>query len=147
MLSNTCKYAIRAVIYLAINNSEDKKIGIKEISSKLSIPMPFLGKILQVLAKHKILHSTKGPHGGFSIGKELNEISLLNIVEIIDGLDAFNNCVIGMHTCSCNEEESLKCPVHVQFYQARKNLYDIFRNETIEKIVNQVDSELDFIKL
>jgi Rrf2 family protein len=147
MLSNTCKYAIRAVIYLAVHNVDDKKIGIKEISSHLEIPTPFLGKILQVLAKHKILLSTKGPHGGFCIGKKLHEISLLNIVEIIDGLDVFNNCVIGMHSCNCNAEESLKCPVHEQFYQERNNLYRIFKNETIEKIVNQVGSNLDFIKL
>lgn len=147
MLSNTCKYAIRAVIYLAVNNGIDKKIGIKEISSQLDIPTPFLGKILQVLAKHKILASTKGPHGGFSIGKDLNDITLLNIVEIIDGLDVFNNCVIGMHTCNCNAQESLKCPVHEQFYHARNNFYELFKGETIYKIVKQVDSNLDFIKL
>ena len=45
MLSNTSKYAIRAVIYLALYAGEEKKIGIKEISKDLSIPTPFLGKI------------------------------------------------------------------------------------------------------
>ena len=62
MLSNTSKYAIRAVIYLALFAGKEKKIGIKQISTDLSIPTPFLGKILQTLAKHKLLSSTKGPH-------------------------------------------------------------------------------------
>ena len=47
MLSNTSKYAIRAVIYLALYAGEEKKIGIKQISNELKIPTPFLGKILQ----------------------------------------------------------------------------------------------------
>ena len=66
MLSNTCKYAIRAVVYLSVYGSDQKMIGIKEISAALDIPSPFLSKILQTLARKKILHSIKGPHGGFS---------------------------------------------------------------------------------
>ena len=49
MISNTCKYAIRAVLYLAIHEKENEKIGIKKISEDLEMPSPFLGKILQVM--------------------------------------------------------------------------------------------------
>ena len=84
MLSNTCKYAIRALIYLAKNASGDQKIGIKKISEDLGIPSPFLGKILQSLAKQKILSSTKGPHGGFGMGMKAKDIRLYDIVVIID---------------------------------------------------------------
>jgi Rrf2 family protein len=84
MLSNTCKYAIRSVIYLSINAKENQKIGIKKISEELDIPTPFLGKILQSLARQKLLTSTKGPHGGFGMGKDPSEITLMNIVEIVD---------------------------------------------------------------
>jgi Rrf2 family iron-sulfur cluster assembly transcriptional regulator len=58
MLSNTCKYAIRAVVYISVFGSKEKKTGIKEISEKLEIPTPFLGKILQSLARNKVLTST-----------------------------------------------------------------------------------------
>ena len=53
MLSNTSKYGIKAVLYLAreTQTETDKWIGIKKISSDLKIPMPFLGKILQMLAR------------------------------------------------------------------------------------------------
>ena len=49
MLSNTCKYALRALIYLAKFSKEDKMIGIKKISEDLKLSSPFLGKILHVI--------------------------------------------------------------------------------------------------
>jgi len=66
MLSNTCKYAVRALIYLGKYSVDGTKIGIKKISSDLIIPTPFLGKILQNLVKQKVLVSTKGPNGGLA---------------------------------------------------------------------------------
>lgn len=59
MLSSTCKYGIRAVTYIASKSKDNKKIGIKQISRDLDLPTPFLAKILQMLAKQKILSSTK----------------------------------------------------------------------------------------
>lgn len=147
MLSNTCKYAIRAVIYLATHKGDEKKIGIKEISNELDIPTPFLGKILQSLAKHKLLSSTKGPHGGFCFARPVDEISLYDIVEIIDGLDLFENCLIGMHPCKSNEDDSLRCPVHDQFSEIRSKLFDLFKTETIAKIVANMDGRIDVFKL
>ena len=111
MLSNTSKYAIRAVIYLALYAGEEKKIGIKQISKELSIPTPFLGKILQTLAKHKLLSSTKGPHGGFGLGKPADEITLIEIVDIIDGQDIFKKCMIRLE--DCNEKEP--CSAHKKY--------------------------------
>ena len=69
MLSNSCKYGIRAVVYLASRHTKSN-IGIKEISGDLGLPSPFLAKILQQLAKHKILNSVKGPNGGFTLKRK-----------------------------------------------------------------------------
>ena len=131
MLSNTCKYAIRAVLYLAVNQKESTKIGIKKISEDLEMPSPFLGKILQVLSKNKMLDSTKGPHGGFSLGKNANDISLLDIVEIIDGLDFFHECVIGVRICEDDPEKKKLCPFHTELDPLRDKLYDQFKSLTI----------------
>ncbi|MCW3785167.1 RrF2 family transcriptional regulator [Plebeiibacterium sediminum] len=147
MLSNTCKYAVRSVIYLALNNEEDKKIGIKKISEDLDIPTPFLGKILQQLVKQKMLLSTKGPHGGFSIGKNPADITLLDIVKIIDGMDMFEMCLIGMNTCKAAHAQQLPCPVHEKFCEVRAELFKLFKTETIENIVNRVDQKLDYYLL
>ncbi len=147
MLSNTCKYAIRAVIYLGLNNGIEKKIGIKEISKELDIPTPFLGKILQTLAKKKLLNSTKGPNGGFGIAKPLNKISLLNIVEIIDGNDLFENCLIGMYSCSSNHKKGLECPVHNDYHELRNRLFQFYKGQTIQLIIDNMKNKEDLIKL
>ncbi|HRW62986.1 MAG TPA: Rrf2 family transcriptional regulator [Bacteroidales bacterium] len=138
MLSNTCKYAIRAVIYLALNESENKKIGIKEISQELDIPTPFLGKILQTLAKNKLLLSTKGPNGGFRLGKAADKISLLNIIEIIDGLDLFDNCLIGLRSCSASADTDLQCPIHHKYFPISKQLHNLFKTETIGMLAKEI---------
>ncbi|MCT4613688.1 MAG: Rrf2 family transcriptional regulator [Marinifilaceae bacterium] len=135
MLSNTCKYAIRSVIYLAVNAGQEKKIGIKKISEDLNIPTPFLGKILQNLAKQKLLSSTKGPHGGFGMGKEAEDISLIDIVEIVDGLDMFNSCIIGINPCKLKAGAE-PCPVHSQFETIRKEIFDLFSSKTISELLD-----------
>jgi len=135
MLSNTSKYAIRAVIYLSLNGNKNSKIGIKQISKDLEIPTPFLGKILQSLAKHKLLASTKGPHGGFSLGKEAHDISLMDIVEVIDGLDNFNMCVLGLKNCTDNEKN---CPIHSNYATIREQLKTLFQSENIGILVDKI---------
>lgn len=134
MLSNTCKYAVRAVIYLAMNEEEGKKIGIKQISKDLDIPAPFLGKILQTLAKHKLLSSTKGPHGGFSLGRNPNDITLLDIVEIIDGNEFFNQCLIGLEICHYSPYHEKDCPFHPKSGPIRSTLYKLFKEQTVGEL-------------
>ena len=131
MLSNTSKYAIRAVIYLALHAGEEKKIGIKQISKDLHIPTPFLGKILQTLAKQKLLSSTKGPHGGFGLGKPAEKIALIEIVDIIDGQDLFKKCMIRLD--ECNEKEP--CSAHRKYVEIRENLHTLFQKENISDFV------------
>jgi len=134
MLSNTSKYAIRAVIYLALNAGEEKKIGIKQISKDLNIPTPFLGKILQTLAKHKLLSSTKGPHGGFGLGRSANQIFLIDIVDIIDGQDIFNKCLIRLD--DCNEKEP--CSMHNKYVEIRKSLHSLFQEQKISELIDEI---------
>lgn len=138
MLSNTCKYGIRAVVYLAIYQEENQKIGIKKISEDLGIPAPFLGKILQNLAKNKLLSSTKGPHGGFALGRDSHKIRLLDIVEIIDGLDFFNQCLIGLKICEQSPEHSQKCSFHPKSEPIRREIYELFKTQTIGELADEL---------
>lgn len=142
MLSSTCKYGIRAVTYIASKSKDNKKIGIKQISRDLDLPTPFLAKILQMLAKQKILSSTKGPHGGFSLLKDPKSVTLYDIVFTIDGSDPFDNCII--HNCSCNsvDDEKLSCPLHKDYARIRTSLVKLFSKRTIYSLVreaNQID--------
>ncbi len=133
MLSNTCKYAIRAVVYLSVFASEEKKIGIKEISEELKIPSPFLGKILQSLAKHKLLHSIKGPHGGFCLGRPAEELALMDIIEIVDGTDIFDTCLI--RTSQCSDAEP--CGIHESITSVRTEIRNFFSNQTVNDLATE----------
>lgn len=133
MISNTSKYAIRAVIYLALFASEEKKSGIKEISAELDIPTPFLGKILQMLAKKNILNSSKGPHGGFSLQRPAMDISIMEIIEIIDGTDFFNTCVI--RTTKCSHEAP--CGMHDKVAPLQREIKSLFMTETIADLASE----------
>jgi Rrf2 family iron-sulfur cluster assembly transcriptional regulator len=147
MLSNTCKYAVRALIYLGKYSSDGTKIGIKKISSDLLIPTPFLGKILQNLVKQKILVSTKGPNGGFGLGKKPDEISLYDIVRIVDGEDFFKNCLIGLQPCATHAANEKPCPVHQRFGPIRAQLLLFYKETTIAEILGDINGFEDIIRL
>lgn len=146
MLSNTCKYAIRALIYLANYSEQNKKIGIKKISDDLKMPSPFLGKILQSLAREKILMSTKGPNGGFSLGRKSEEISLYDIVVHVDGEKYFNNCIIRLDPCSCYTEEISTCPVHRRFSNLRNDLIVFYKETNLADIIEDFEISGEIIE-
>lgn len=132
MISNTCKYAIRAMLYLAIKDPKgERNIGIKEISKELDLPAPFLGKVLQIIAKNKLLHSTKGPNGGFSLNKDPEKISLYDIVVIIDTDDLFNNCLIGLKICEDDDLKKELCPFNKHSEPLRDEIKAVFQKVTI----------------
>ncbi|MBN2633107.1 MAG: Rrf2 family transcriptional regulator [Bacteroidales bacterium] len=142
MLSNSCRYGIRAMIYIASRQKGDSKTGIQQISKDLNLPTPFLAKILQQLARQKMLKSLKGPHGGFSLIKDPSEITLYDIVKVIDGEDLFTNCIIHNASCSSVERKKMPCPVHKKYSEVRSNLIKLFKTVTVEELVkNTVDSE------
>jgi Rrf2 family protein len=135
MLSSSCRYAIRAVIYLASQPSSNGKTGIKQISKDLDLPSPFLAKILQQLAKQKILSSSKGPHGGFSLLKDPRKIALIDIVNTIDGYDTFTDCIMHNGSCEGVEKEGKHCPLHQDYEKSRKELIKLFSSRTIHELV------------
>lgn len=148
MLSNTCKYAIRAVIYLGIHGVGGTKIGIKQISKDLNIPTPFLGKILQNLARSKMLNSTKGPHGGFGLEKDVNNITLFDIIVTVDGDGIFETCLIGLRPCKKNLEDNINpCPVHEKFSVLKASMREYFTTETVGAIIGRMKNSTDFIEL
>lgn len=144
MLSNSCKYGIRALVYLASRHTRSN-IGIREISGDLGLPSPFLAKILQQLAKHKILNSVKGPNGGFSLKKKPESITMLDIVKIIDGDNLFKNCLIHDGACSDVRKSRKACPVHDDYSVIRSKIDGLFRNRTIADLARVADTSDDIL--
>ena len=147
MLSNTCKYALRALIYLGKFSQEDKRIGIKKISEDLELSSPFLGKILQNLVKQKLLVSTKGPNGGFALAKDAGEVTLYDIVIKVDGEDFFTNCLISLEPCKTHDSSKPLCPVHAQYDKLRKDIETFYKQTTLEIISKDIDKFEDIVKL
>lgn len=146
MLSNSCRYGIRAVIYLANYYHDKNNIGIKKISGDLKLPAPFLAKILQQLARNKILNSTKGPNGGFSLLKKPESITMLDIIKIIDGDALFKNCIIHDGSCAEIRKNKKVCPIHNDYSLIRGKIIDLFRSRTIADLVREArESENIFI--
>lgn len=145
MLSNTSKYAIRAVIYLAVNTNKDQRVGIKKIADELDIPAPFLGKILQVLVRRKILSSTKGPNGGFGIGKKPDKITLYEIIIEMEGPDLFESCLLGAGSCESNHAAGTFCAMHEEFGPARKQLIDLYKSKTIEELASKANGVSEIV--
>jgi len=137
MVSNTCKYGIRAVVFIASQPGKADKTGLKLISDELKIPQPYLAKILQVLTKKKILGSSKGPHGGFWLLKNASAITLMDIIKTIDGDDYTDSCFITGGKCSFDEQERKKCLLHDELKKEKQRLTKFFSNRTIESLVKQ----------
>ncbi len=147
MLSNTCKYALRALIYLGKYSKEDKMLGIKKISEDLDLSSPFLGKILQNLVKQKLLISTKGPNGGFALAKNPEDITLWDIVIKVDGEEYFTNCLIGLESCQAHDSSKPLCPIHHQYEKLRKEIARFYKETTLEIISQDIKKYEDIVKL
>ena len=132
ILSQSCEYGIRAVIYIA-KNSTDDYISIGRISRDLDISFHFLTKILQKLSREKILVSSRGPAGGIRLAKQENMITVMEIITAIDGKRLFGDCVLGLAECN----DAHPCPFHDTWVEHRKKLAREFRQINIGDLAEQ----------
>jgi len=145
MLSATCKYGIRAVIFIASRPGQKTNTGLKQIAEKLIIPQPYLAKILQVLSRKKILHSSKGPHGGFHLLIPAEKLTLMDIIEAIDGGDFFDSCYVTGEKCNFDKPDNGVCILHNDLRKEKDNLAKFFSSKTIEDLVNQVTQNPEIV--
>jgi Rrf2 family protein len=110
--SKKIEYSLIALRYIA--GAKDEVITAKEISNKYNIPHELLAKILQKLKKENILTSNQGVNGGYKLSKPLNEISLSELIDKIEGKTAIVEC---LHTdniteCYISDCCSIKDPIN-----------------------------------
>lgn len=139
--SRPTEYAIRAVVYLSIYATDGKRLGIKQIASNLGFPEPYLGKVLQGLAKKHIIKSAKGPNGGFYMEDKTLDMSLLTLIDDMEGLEFLDSCGLGLH--ECNEEKP--CPIHRDYQIIKGNYYKILNEKTIGDMRDDINNELAFM--
>ena len=141
MISKACQYGIRAAIFIASRHNDGIKLNIKQIACEVDAPEAFTAKILQVLNKHHIITSLKGPYGGFFIEEFQLEQPVINIVNAIDGMSVFRECGLGLKQCSASHP----CPMHDQYKIARDVLQNAFQQTSIRHLALQVNEGSSFI--
>lgn len=124
--SRSSEYAIRACVHLA-RIPPGKCAMVKDIAKDEKIPGHFLAKILQSLARKKLLRSTKGPSGGFCLDIAAGELNLFEIVRAVDGVDAYERCIAGLPACS----DSAPCAMHRDWRRLRSRIMDYLEGSSI----------------
>lgn len=141
MLSKTCEYAIRAMIFIAQKSKDGYKVGIKDIARGIDAPEHFIAKILQDLSRKQVVQSLKGPTGGFYLDDRSLKRSLADIVKVVDGDSLFVGCGLGLKQCN----ESKPCPIHFEFKKIRKEIQVMLEKAEIGKFTDQLDKRLVFL--
>jgi Rrf2 family protein len=141
MLSDTCKTAIKAVIYLATISGGGKKAGIREVARKIRASEHTVGKILQTLARQGLINSSKGPTGGFFINETQYNRPLIHIVEAIEGENIFRECGLGLSKCSATHP----CPIHNEYKVAREKIEELFRKNTLKDLSGPVSGGFAYL--
>ena len=143
MFSKSTEYALRATLYIAQKGSEEKKIGIGEVSKAIGSPQSFTAKILQFLTKdNKVISSVSGPHGGFFMTNKAKNLPVRAILEAMGEDELLDKCVMGLAKCS----EKNPCPLHSKYKIIKEQLNELFETETILQLANNIKTGDVFIK-
>ena len=134
MLSNASKYAIRAVLFLAENSSDTTKFGAKKIAEDLEIPLHFIAKLLQQLAKAKVISSSKGPKGGFFTSEKNIKNNVCSILNEIESGDVFEPCFMGLPECG----DDNPCPVHHIVAPFKDAILEKFKDQSIAEFAIEI---------
>jgi len=134
MISNKCKYAIKALTYIARNSDSNKSVMTADIAREQNIPRKFLEIILRDLRNNRILESRRGKDGGFRLLRPAEEINLTEIMRIIDGPIAMLPCVSLNYYRSCDECEEEFCEIKGVFEQVRDRTLEVLNGKTIKSL-------------
>jgi Rrf2 family protein len=102
-ITRQADYAIRAVLFLA-ENEKNGRTSTTIIAESKHIPPSFLAKIISQLAVAGLVSTARGARGGVTLARPSNEISLLEVIEAIDGPMSINECALDLSVCEFGKE-------------------------------------------
>lgn len=117
LYSKGCQHALWALSYAHLER-EGARFQPKDVCRRTGIPEPFTRKILQALVQGGFLNAHRGPGGGYSLARNAEEISLLDVIKAVEGKDTFNDCVMGLPECGGRNP----CPIHLMWAEAKTKL-------------------------
>jgi Rrf2 family protein len=116
-ITRQADYAVRAILYLS-RLSPGAQAATTQIAREQHIPVTFLAKIMAQLSAAGLVRATRGAHGGMALTRSASEISLLDVVETIDGPIMLNECTLNPTTCAMSDY----CAVRVVWCETRADL-------------------------
>lgn len=136
-LSKRGEYALRAMIDLASWTRERSLVPIKEIAERENIPVKFLEQILLTMKNAGLVSSRMGVNGGYFLAKPAEQITLGQIIRLLDGPLAPIRCVSQMayEPCSCPDEST--CGLRSVMADVRNAISDILDNKTLADVVHR----------
>ncbi|MBT8185119.1 MAG: Rrf2 family transcriptional regulator [Eudoraea sp.] len=143
MFSNSSKYAIKAVLYLALHASAENKLMVKDICKSINVPKAYLSKLLQDLSRHNIVSSTRGPKGGFFLSEQNKVLVVMDIVTVIDGRKKLESCLLSLKDCSKDKP----CPLHHTISSSRSKLIHSLETTSIRELSQNLKSKKAFLPL
>lgn len=128
MLTQTAQYALRTVLWLAAAGGERRTV--EQLADALDVPQNYLSKTLHQLARAGVVESTRGKHGGFSLGRAPARITLREVVAPFQELGQ-RTCLLGRATCS----DRHACAAHTHWKAVSEQVAAFFTRTTVAELL------------
>jgi len=137
IFSSPTEYAIRGLAELATRGDE-QRIMLDELVGGTNLPRDFMAKVFQRLVHAGILRSSKGRGGGFTLSRPAHEITMMQIVEAMEGPQLMDRCVVGLEKC----HDNMPCPQHDLYKPIRQRLKDYMNTTTLADLAASLKAKL-----
>jgi Rrf2 family protein len=137
-ITRQADYALRAMLYLA-QLEPNQRAATSQIAAEQHIPPSFLAKIISQLSIAGLIHTSRGARGGVSLAHQPEEISVLEVVEAIDGPISLNECTEHPSACPFGED----CPLRPLWCDTQSELVKRLKKTSFAEFINQPVSTLE----
>ncbi|HVT88048.1 MAG TPA: Rrf2 family transcriptional regulator [Tepidisphaeraceae bacterium] len=136
IFTSATEYAIRGLAELA-SRSTGGNMLLDQLVTGTDLPRDFMAKIFQKLVHGGILISAKGRGGGFAVARPAHQITLMEVVEAMEGPQLLDRCVVGLEACS----DSMPCPQHDLYKPIRQRLKDYLNTTTVADMASSLKAK------
>ena len=134
MFNKETEYALRGLVYIKIQNLQERRPGIEEIAKEIEAPRFYIAKILHRLVRAGFVESLKGKGGGFFFDPEKPDLSLETLISATEGDRSFSGCGFGLKQCSDNNQ----CPLHEKYVPVREKIKKLVSEESVQSLAKKV---------
>jgi Rrf2 family protein len=137
-ITRQADYAVRAILYLAQvgSNRDNGRVATGSVAKEQNIPSSFLAKIIAQLSIAGLLDTLRGAHGGVKLARKPMDITLMEVVEAIDGPIQLNICVETPGTCPLEPN----CSVRMVWCDAQNELVTRLRNTNFAELASSTSN-------